>query len=95
LVFGTPTPPDVEADCITNQLGLSALGYLAKAIARCRAEGVFIPGDDMADSLTCWAQLHGLTMVLINDHGKYGFPWPSKEALMDRGIELILRGLVA
>jgi AcrR family transcriptional regulator len=95
LVFGTPTPGPVEQDCITNQLGLNALSYLARSIARCRAEGLFIPGDDMADSLACWAQLHGLTSVLINDHGKYGFPWPPKEALTERGIDLILRGLLA
>jgi AcrR family transcriptional regulator len=95
LVFATPTPEAVEQDCIANQLGLNALGYLARALSRCRAEGIFIPGDDMADSLACWSQLHGLTTVLINDHGKYGFPWPSKEVLIDRGIELILRGLLA
>jgi AcrR family transcriptional regulator len=94
LVFGTPPPGPLEQECTTNQLGLDALGYLARAIARCRAEGLFISGDDMTDSLAAWSQMHGLTMVLINDHGKYGFPWPSKEALIDRGIELILRGLL-
>lgn len=91
LVFGNVGPSD---DAATNQLGLDALGYLARCISRCRAEGLFIPGDDMADSLAAWSQMHGLTMVLINDHGKYGFPWPPKEVLIERGIELILRGLL-
>jgi AcrR family transcriptional regulator len=90
LVFGTPTPEDKAAE----ELGLQALGFLVRCLARCRANGLFIPGDDMADSLTCWGQLHGLTMVLINDHGKYGYPWPTKPAMIERGIDLILRGLL-
>jgi AcrR family transcriptional regulator len=94
LVFATPTPPDADSAEVNAQ-GLDALQYLARCLARCRAEGLFIPGDDMADSLSCWGQMHGLTMILINDHGKYGFPWPSKEAMINRGIELILRGLLA
>ncbi len=92
LVFATPTPAD---DAEVNAQGLQALQYLARCLARCRAEGLFIPGDDMADSLAVWGQMHGLTMILINDHGKYGFPWPSKEAMIERGIELILRGLLS
>ncbi|MEO5923274.1 MAG: TetR/AcrR family transcriptional regulator [Bryobacteraceae bacterium] len=93
LVFATPTPEGAETPEV-NALGMQALEYLARCLARCRAEGLFIPGDDMADSLACWGQLHGLTLILINDHGKYGFPWPSKEAMIDRGIDLILRGLL-
>ena len=42
-----------------------------------------------------WMQLHGATSVLINDHGKYNFPWPSQEALIDRTVDLIVRGLRA
>jgi AcrR family transcriptional regulator len=94
LVFGRPAPQAMEESCRVDQLGLNALGYLARSIARCRAEGLFIAGDDMADSIACWAQLHGLTIVLINDYGQYGLPWPPKEALIERGIDLILRGLL-
>ena len=94
LVFATPTPPDADTPEVNAQ-GMQALQYLARCLARCRAEGLFIPGDDMADSLTVWGQMHGLTMILIQDHGKYGFPWPTKDAMIDRGIELILRGLLA
>jgi AcrR family transcriptional regulator len=94
LVFATPAPAGVEQDFTSSELGKNALGYLARAIGRCRAEGLFVDGDDGADSLACWSHLHGLTMVLINDHGKYGLPWPEKGALATRGIELIVRGLL-
>ncbi len=92
LVFATPTP--AGNDAAVNAQSLQALQYLSRCLARCRAEGLFIAGDDMADSLAVWGQMHGLTMILINDHGKYGFPWPSKDALIERGVDLILRGLL-
>ncbi len=74
LVFGQPPPQKVEEDCVLNQQGLQALEYLARCIARCRAEGLFIPGDDMADSIAAWAQLHGLTMVSDQRPRQVRFP---------------------
>lgn len=93
FVFGTVSPDALEHDSVINQFAMNALGFLARAIARGRAEGLFIPGDDMVDTFASWSQLHGLTIILINDYGKYGFPWPPREAFIDRSIELILRGL--
>jgi AcrR family transcriptional regulator len=93
-VFGQPQPDRVEQDSQLNHLGLKALGCLARHISRCRAEAVFGPGDDMADSIAAWSHLHGTTMVLINDYGKYSLPWPRKEDLIDRSIDLTLRGLL-
>jgi AcrR family transcriptional regulator len=94
LVFGQPSPDKVEQDSALNELGVKAMGYLARCIARCRAEGVFGPGDDMVDSIAAWAHLHGLTMVLINDYGKCSLPWPPKDDLIHHGIDLIVRGLL-
>ena len=52
-------------------------------------------GMSISDAIAVWMQLHGATSVLINDHGQYNFPWPSQEALIDRTVDLIVRGLRA
>lgn len=95
LVFGAETPQEYSELEDPNQLGMQALEYLGRCIARCQAAGIFVPGDPFADAITVWAHLHGITSVLINDHGKYKFPWPSQEALIDRSVETIVRGLRA
>jgi AcrR family transcriptional regulator len=92
LVFGSTTPPEVE-DAQTNQLGLEALQFLALCIGRCRAVGIFSPGDPMTDALAAWAQLHGLTSIMIAEYGRYGLPWPARDTLINRGIELMINGL--
>lgn len=95
IVFGGPTPDDCAEMEEPNRLGMQALEYLGRCIDKCRDAGIFIPGDSMSDAIAVWMQLHGATAVLNNDHGKYNFPWPSKEALIDRTVDLIVRGLHA
>lgn len=95
FVFNGPEPEGVEDDPATNQLAIRALGILARCIARCREEGIFAPGDHSKDSIAIWAQLHGVTSVIITDHGKHAMPWPTREELIDRSIELILNSLLA
>jgi AcrR family transcriptional regulator len=94
IVFG-PTPDEYSELEEPNKLGMQALEYLGRCIAKCRDAGIFPPGDSMSDAIAVWMQLHGATAVLISDHGKYKFPWPSKEALIDRTIELLVCGLRA
>ncbi|HEU0119975.1 MAG TPA: TetR/AcrR family transcriptional regulator [Bryobacteraceae bacterium] len=95
LVFGAPTPDDCGQDPATNQLGMQALEYLGRCLVRCRESGLFAPGDTIGDAIAIWMQLHGVTTILINDHGRYDMPWPSKEALIERSLELIVLGLRA
>jgi len=95
LVFGNTTPEECDELEEPNRLGMQALEYLGRCIAKCQAAGVFPPADPMSDAIAIWMQLHGATSVMINDHGKYNFPWPSKEALVDRTVDLIVRGLRA
>ena len=68
---------------------------LGRAIARCQHAGLFPPSDPVSDAIVVWSQMHGTTSILINDHGKYNFPWPSREALIQRSLDLIVRGLHA
>jgi AcrR family transcriptional regulator len=95
LVFNNATPEGCADMEEPNRLGLQALEYLGRCIARCQDAGVFQPSDPFNDAIAVWMQLHGTTSILINDHGKYNFPWPSKEALIDRTVDLIVRGLHA
>ncbi|MBI2689045.1 MAG: TetR/AcrR family transcriptional regulator [Acidobacteria bacterium] len=95
VVFGTSTPDEFAYQEEPNRLGMQALEYLARCIVRCQDAGIFHRGDPFADAIAVWMQLHGTTAVLINDHGRYNFPWPSKEALVDRSVDLIVRGLRA
>lgn len=94
LVFGKTQQKETNEDGALNLLGRRALGFLGHCIVRGRAEGVFAPGDDIADTLASWSHLHGLTMIMITDYGKYEFSWPSAEDLINRGIELNLRSLL-
>lgn len=95
LVFGNATPDECAQLEEPSQLGMQALEYMGRCIVRCQAAGIFPSSDPTMDALAIWAQLHGITSILINDHGKYNFPWPSKEAFIDRSVELIVRGLRA
>lgn len=95
LVFGDVTPDEFTESAESNQLGRQALEHLGRAIARCQQAGLFPPSDPFSDAIVVWSQMHGTTSILINDHGKYNFPWPSQEALINRSIDLIVRGLHA
>lgn len=95
LVFGKTQQDKTNEDSTMIVLGHKALGFLGQCIARGRAEGVFAPGDDACDTIASWSHLHGLTMIMITDYGKYQFPWPPPDDLIDRGIELNLRSLLA
>lgn len=95
LVFGGGTPDEFTSLEEPNRLGMEALEFLARCIQRCQDAGVFQPGNASADSVAVWMQLHGVTSILINDHGKYKLHWPSQEYLIDRSLALVVRGLRA
>jgi AcrR family transcriptional regulator len=95
LVFGATTPEEFQSLDGPNDLGMQALQNLARCIGRCQEAGLFPVSDLFTDAIAVWMQLHGTTTILINDHGKYKFPWPSQEALIARSVDLIVRGLRA
>jgi AcrR family transcriptional regulator len=93
LVFGDTTPDEFSAQEEPALLGFQALEYLGRGIARCQQAGLLPPSDPISDAIVVWSQMHGTTSVLINDHGKHNFPWPSQQALIQRSIDIIVRGL--
>jgi AcrR family transcriptional regulator len=95
LVFGATTPEDFQALDGPGELGLQALQNLGRCIGRCQEAGIFQVSDVYTDAIAVWMQLHGTTMILINDHGRYKMPWPPQDALIARSVELIVRGLRA
>lgn len=95
LIFGGATPEEFTDLPGPNEMGRQSLDYLARAIKGCQDAGIFQPGEPFSEAISVWMQLHGATSILINDHGKYGFPWPSRDSLIDRAIDLIVRGLHA
>lgn len=95
LVFGSATPDEFVDSSGTNDLGRKALEHLGRAIHRCQQAGIFEPRDPFSEAICVWMHLHGCTAILINDHGRYKLPWPDSQALTDRTIDLIVRGLRA
>ena len=95
LVFGAATPEEFTQAQGPNDLGRKALEHLGRSIHRCQEAGLFESRDTFSEAITVWMHLHGCASVLINDHGRYNFPWPSSESLLDRTIDLIVRGLRA
>jgi len=93
LVFSNPVPEQVAEEFReVNTLGLQALEHLARSIERCRQAGVFTTTDPEVDAYVIWMILHGVTSVIITDHGRHGMPWPSQEAIIDRALEMVLHG---
>jgi AcrR family transcriptional regulator len=93
LVFGDANAAEVSATIESIQLGEQALAFLARALVRCQEAGLFPATDAGADAIVVWSQMHGTTAILINDYGRYEFPWPPREAVIERSIDLIVRGL--
>jgi len=88
LLFMAPTPEWVMREKKVEHL--SGFARVQFAVQRCIDAGAFRPGD--AFTITCglWANVHGLTSLLIaNPH----FPWPKVEDLVEQGIDVHCRGL--
>ncbi len=93
LVFSNPVPEQFDEEFReVNSLGMQALQHLARSIERCRDAGVFTKTDPQLDAYVIWMILHGVTSVIITDHGRHHMPWPSQEAIIDRALEMVLGG---
>ena len=94
LVFGNVPSDDFTESAESNLLGRQALEHLVRIIAVGQQAGHFpATTDPTADALIVWSHMHGITSILINDHGRYNFPWPSKESMIQRSIDLITKAL--
>jgi AcrR family transcriptional regulator len=93
LVFSNPVPEQFDEEFKdVNALGLQALDHLARSIEKCRQAGVFTETDPRIDAYVIWMILHGVTSVIITDHGRHHMPWPSQETLIDRALQMVLSG---
>jgi AcrR family transcriptional regulator len=73
------------------QTGCQAFGCLREAVTACIERNCFVEADVDKVSQLLWAAVHGITSLLIvHPH----FPWTEKNALIDKLIDTVLRGLV-
>jgi len=70
--------------------GTMALQHFVEAVRRCMDGGAFAPDDPMLVALQLWTGLHGVVSLLICERG---FPWPARDVLVDRVLDMQVRGL--
>jgi AcrR family transcriptional regulator len=92
LVFSCP-PADNGGTPLSRSKGLQAFGTLARAFGRCAAEGIFRSGTPEQDVMVTWMAMHGITTILITDHGKWDLPWSPIEELIEHGVRMVSHGL--
>lgn len=96
LVFGSVPSDSFTESAESNLLGRQALEHLVRIIAAGQQAGLFPATTNPAsDALIVWSHMHGTTSILINDHGRYNFPWPSKESMIERSVDLITKALLS
>ncbi|HVE62719.1 MAG TPA: TetR/AcrR family transcriptional regulator [Mycobacteriales bacterium] len=74
----------------TALAGVTALAHIVDAVRRCMDSGAFATDDPMLVALQLWTGLHGVVSLLICERG---FPWPDRGVLVDRILDMQVRGL--
>ena len=72
-------------------IATGAFGYLVEGVRACIDAGVF-EGDEVELALGLWAAAHGVASLLVV---KPYFPWPDRDAFIDRTICMAGIGLAA
>lgn len=92
VAFITPIMKHLGTDIhpYEGSMGERAFNFLRLQIALCVEEGSLKKGDIDVMTQTAWAAMHGLTSLLIEHPG---FPFASKEKLIDYMAEMIIGGL--
>lgn len=85
------TSHDPGADSVDALVAGGAFGYLVESVRECIEEGVF-DGDPVELALGLWAAAHGVAALLV---AKPYFPWPDRDAFIDRTICMAGIGLAA
>lgn len=79
-----PQAPDVL-------IASGAFGYLVESVGACIEAGV-LAGDAVELALGLWAATHGVAALLV---AKPSFPWPERDAFIDRTVCMAGIGLAA
>ena len=72
-------------------IATGAFGYLVESVRACLDAGVF-EGDEVELALGLWAAAHGVASLLVV---KPYFPWPDRDAFIDRTVCMAGIGLAA
>jgi AcrR family transcriptional regulator len=88
MTRGAPLDPDVVRERI---MGVSGFSLLVQGVQRCIDEEAFAPGDAFMIACALWMGVHGMTSLLIS---KPTFPWPKRNALIERSIDGYCRGFM-
>jgi hypothetical protein len=75
-----------------NSLGMQCFNSLRMGVAECIRLGYFRPVDVETTSQAIWANLHGITSLLI---GNSDFPWVEKQQLIRFTVDTMIDGLLA
>jgi AcrR family transcriptional regulator len=89
IVMMTEHAPAPES--VDGLIAGDAFGYLVASVRRCLEIGIF-EGDADEIALGLWAAAHGVAALLI---AKPYFPWPERDAFIDRTICMAGIGLAA
>ena len=81
-----PGPEAIDAVVATG-----AFGLLVETVRGCIAAGIY-EGDELELALGLWAAAHGVAALLV---AKPYFPWPDRDAFIDRTICMAGIGLAA
>jgi len=72
--------------------GKACIDHMRCIVRRCMEEGKIKNADLEETSQSLWAGIHGLTALLIT---KPGFPFVEREKLIQRTLEVLVRGVSA
>ena len=72
--------------------GKACIDNMRRIVRRCMEEGKIKNADLEETSQSLWAGIHGLTALLIT---KPGFPFVEREKLIQRTLEVLVRGVSA
>jgi len=72
--------------------GKACIDNMRRIVRRCMEEGKIKDADLEETSQSLWAGIHGLTALLIT---KPGFPFVEREKLIQRTLEVLVRGVSA
>jgi AcrR family transcriptional regulator len=89
IVMMTEHDPGPEAT--DSLIASGAFGYLVESVRTCMDAGIF-EGDPVELALGLWAAAHGVAALLV---AKPSFPWPDRDAFIDRTICMAGIGLAA
>jgi AcrR family transcriptional regulator len=81
-----------QGPAATDELiATGAFGYLVESVRACVEADVF-EGDPVELALSLWAATHGVAALLV---AKPYFPWPDRDAFVDRTVCMAGIGLAA